>query len=179
MLLGASILGVGGDEAIHSLLTCMYAKQPVDLIAQAVFIHPTVSELIPTMLQEMKPLESSLFRPQVIASAVFCVDEKSKTLAFSSTSPPHTPHGSTRSSCGSARSSVTSLLVASSPLSLTWPARSNDTSRLTRPTPSRFTGSTQTPNAASAVTISLRQSTRDNSDLLRYARVPVTSTRFR
>jgi pyruvate/2-oxoglutarate dehydrogenase complex dihydrolipoamide dehydrogenase (E3) component len=57
MLLGASILGVGGDEAIHSLLTCMYAKQPVDLIAQAVFIHPTVSELIPTMLQEMKPLE--------------------------------------------------------------------------------------------------------------------------
>ena len=40
-----------------SLLTCMYAKQPVDLIAQAVFIHPTVSELIPTMLQEMKPLE--------------------------------------------------------------------------------------------------------------------------
>ena len=57
MILGASIFGVGGDEAIHSLLTCMYAKKPFELISQAVFIHPTVSELIPTMLQEMTPLE--------------------------------------------------------------------------------------------------------------------------
>jgi pyruvate/2-oxoglutarate dehydrogenase complex dihydrolipoamide dehydrogenase (E3) component len=56
MILGASILGVGGDEAIHSLLACMYAKKPFDLISQAVYIHPTVSELIPTMLQEMTPL---------------------------------------------------------------------------------------------------------------------------
>jgi pyruvate/2-oxoglutarate dehydrogenase complex dihydrolipoamide dehydrogenase (E3) component len=55
-LLGATILGVGGDEAIHCLLTCMYAKQPIDLIARSVHIHPTVSELIPTMLQELKPL---------------------------------------------------------------------------------------------------------------------------
>lgn len=56
MILGASILGVGGDEAIHCLLTCMYAKKPYDLIRQAVYIHPTVAELIPTMLQEMTPL---------------------------------------------------------------------------------------------------------------------------
>jgi pyruvate/2-oxoglutarate dehydrogenase complex dihydrolipoamide dehydrogenase (E3) component len=55
-LLGATILGVGGDEAIHCLLTCMYAKQPIDLVARSVHIHPTVSELIPTMLQELKPL---------------------------------------------------------------------------------------------------------------------------
>ncbi len=57
MILGASIFGVGGDEAIHSLLTCMYAKKPFDLISEAVYIHPTVAELIPTMLQEMIPLE--------------------------------------------------------------------------------------------------------------------------
>lgn len=57
MILGASILGVGGDEVIHSLLTCMYAKKPFDLICQAVYIHPTIAELIPTMLQEMIPLE--------------------------------------------------------------------------------------------------------------------------
>jgi pyruvate/2-oxoglutarate dehydrogenase complex dihydrolipoamide dehydrogenase (E3) component len=57
MILGATIFGVGGDEAIHSLLACMYAKKPVDLLSEAVFIHPTISELIPTMLQEMTPLE--------------------------------------------------------------------------------------------------------------------------
>jgi pyruvate/2-oxoglutarate dehydrogenase complex dihydrolipoamide dehydrogenase (E3) component len=56
-ILGATILGVGGDEAIHCLLTCMYAKQPFELISHAVHIHPTVAELIPTMLQEMVPLE--------------------------------------------------------------------------------------------------------------------------
>ncbi len=57
MILGATIFGVGGDEAIHSLLACMYAKKPVDLISKAMFIHPTISELIPTMLQEMTSLE--------------------------------------------------------------------------------------------------------------------------
>lgn len=57
MILGATIFGVGGDEAIHSLLACMYAKKPVELISEAMFIHPTISELIPTMLQEMTPLE--------------------------------------------------------------------------------------------------------------------------
>ncbi|MCH9008448.1 FAD-containing oxidoreductase, partial [candidate division KSB1 bacterium] len=55
--LGAAILGVGGDEVIHSILDMMYAKKPYTVIQRAVHIHPTVSELIPTMLGELKPLE--------------------------------------------------------------------------------------------------------------------------
>ena len=57
-ILGASILGVGGDEAIHSILDAMYAKAPYTVIQRAVHIHPTVSELIPTMLGELQPLAS-------------------------------------------------------------------------------------------------------------------------
>ena len=53
-ILGAAILGVGGDEAIHSILDVMYAKAPYTLIQRAMHIHPTVSELIPTMLGDMK-----------------------------------------------------------------------------------------------------------------------------
>jgi pyruvate/2-oxoglutarate dehydrogenase complex dihydrolipoamide dehydrogenase (E3) component len=56
-ILGAAILGTGGDEAIHSILDVMYAKKPYTLIQRAMHIHPTVSELIPTMLGELKPLE--------------------------------------------------------------------------------------------------------------------------
>jgi len=55
-ILGASILGVGGDEAIHCILDVMYAKAPYTTIQHAVHIHPTVSELIPTMLADLKPL---------------------------------------------------------------------------------------------------------------------------
>ena len=55
-ILGASILGPGGDEAIHSILDLMYAKAPYTVMQRAVHIHPTVSELIPTMLGELKPL---------------------------------------------------------------------------------------------------------------------------
>jgi pyruvate/2-oxoglutarate dehydrogenase complex dihydrolipoamide dehydrogenase (E3) component len=55
-ILGAAILGVGGDEIIHSILDIMYAKKPYTLIQRAVHIHPTVSELIPTMLADLKPL---------------------------------------------------------------------------------------------------------------------------
>ena len=55
-VLGASILGVGGDEVIHSLLTLMYAKAPYTVMQRAMFIHPTVSELLPTMLGALKPL---------------------------------------------------------------------------------------------------------------------------
>jgi pyruvate/2-oxoglutarate dehydrogenase complex dihydrolipoamide dehydrogenase (E3) component len=55
-ILGAAILGTGGDEAIHSILDVMYAKAPYTVIQRAVHIHPTVSELIPTMLGELKPL---------------------------------------------------------------------------------------------------------------------------
>jgi len=56
-ILGAAILGTGGDEAIHSILDVMYAKAPYTVIERAMHIHPTVSELIPTMLEELKPLE--------------------------------------------------------------------------------------------------------------------------
>jgi len=55
-ILGASILGPGGDEAIHSILDLMYAKAPYTVMQRAVHIHPTLSELIPTMLGELKPL---------------------------------------------------------------------------------------------------------------------------
>ncbi len=55
-ILGAAILGLNGDEAVHSLLDVMYAKQPYTVISRAVHIHPTVSELIPTVLQELSPL---------------------------------------------------------------------------------------------------------------------------
>jgi pyruvate/2-oxoglutarate dehydrogenase complex dihydrolipoamide dehydrogenase (E3) component len=55
-ILGAAILGVGGDEAIHSILDVMYAKAPYTVIQRAMHIHPTVSELIPTMLGELQPL---------------------------------------------------------------------------------------------------------------------------
>jgi pyruvate/2-oxoglutarate dehydrogenase complex dihydrolipoamide dehydrogenase (E3) component len=55
-ILGAAILGVGGDEVIHSLLDVMYAKAPYTVIQRAVHIHPTVSELVPTMLGEMKEM---------------------------------------------------------------------------------------------------------------------------
>ena len=56
-ILGAAILGVNGDEVIHLLLDVMYAKAPYTVISRAVHIHPTVAELIPTVLQELKPLE--------------------------------------------------------------------------------------------------------------------------
>lgn len=52
-LLGAAILGVNGDEAIHSLLDAMYAKAPYQTITHAVHIHPTVAELLPTTLQNL------------------------------------------------------------------------------------------------------------------------------
>ena len=55
-ILGASILGVGGDEAVHCILDVMYAGAPYTTIQRAVHIHPTVSELIPTMLGSLKPL---------------------------------------------------------------------------------------------------------------------------
>ena len=57
-ILGAAILGTGGDEAIHSILDVMYAKKPYTLIRRAMHIHPTVSELIPTMLGDLKPFQS-------------------------------------------------------------------------------------------------------------------------
>jgi pyruvate/2-oxoglutarate dehydrogenase complex dihydrolipoamide dehydrogenase (E3) component len=55
-ILGAAILGTGGDEAIHCILDIMYARAPYTTLERAVHIHPTVSELIPTMLGDLKPL---------------------------------------------------------------------------------------------------------------------------
>ena len=55
-LLGAAILGLNGDEVVHSLLDVMYAKKPYTTIQRAMHIHPTVTELIPTLLGDLKPL---------------------------------------------------------------------------------------------------------------------------
>ena len=55
-ILGASLLGLNADEIVHSLLDMMYAKQPCDTVRRAVHIHPTVTELIPTLLGMLKPL---------------------------------------------------------------------------------------------------------------------------
>jgi pyruvate/2-oxoglutarate dehydrogenase complex dihydrolipoamide dehydrogenase (E3) component len=54
-ILGAAIFGTGGDEVIHSILDVMYAKAPYTVIRRAMHIHPTVSELMPTMLGELQP----------------------------------------------------------------------------------------------------------------------------
>lgn len=56
-ILGAAILGVGGDEVVHAILDIMTAKKPYTAISRTMHIHPTVSELVPTMLQEMTPLD--------------------------------------------------------------------------------------------------------------------------
>jgi pyruvate/2-oxoglutarate dehydrogenase complex dihydrolipoamide dehydrogenase (E3) component len=55
-LLGAALLGLNGDEVVHSLLDVMYAKKPYTTIQRAMHIHPTVSELVPTLLGGLKPL---------------------------------------------------------------------------------------------------------------------------
>jgi pyruvate/2-oxoglutarate dehydrogenase complex dihydrolipoamide dehydrogenase (E3) component len=57
-ILGASLLGIECDEVIHSILDMMYAKAPYTVIQRAMHIHPTVTELIPTMLGELEPLEA-------------------------------------------------------------------------------------------------------------------------
>jgi pyruvate/2-oxoglutarate dehydrogenase complex dihydrolipoamide dehydrogenase (E3) component len=70
--LGATILGTGGDEVIHSVLDMMYAKAPYTVMQRAMHIHPTVSELLPTVLGDLKPLEtagvSGLQSPERVAS---------------------------------------------------------------------------------------------------------------
>ena len=55
-ILGAALLGLNGDEVVHSLLDVMYSDAPYTVIARAVHIHPTVTELIPTLLQDLLPL---------------------------------------------------------------------------------------------------------------------------
>jgi pyruvate/2-oxoglutarate dehydrogenase complex dihydrolipoamide dehydrogenase (E3) component len=56
-ILGAAILGTGGDEAIHCILDIMYSGSPYTTLQRAMHIHPTLSELIPTMLGDLQPLK--------------------------------------------------------------------------------------------------------------------------
>jgi pyruvate/2-oxoglutarate dehydrogenase complex dihydrolipoamide dehydrogenase (E3) component len=53
-ILGAAILGIEGDEAIHGFIDAMNARAPYPVLKWAVPIHPTVSELIPTLLGDLK-----------------------------------------------------------------------------------------------------------------------------
>jgi pyruvate/2-oxoglutarate dehydrogenase complex dihydrolipoamide dehydrogenase (E3) component len=54
-ILGAAILGVGGDEAVHAVLDTMSARAPYTTLMRTMHIHPTVAELIPTILGELNP----------------------------------------------------------------------------------------------------------------------------
>ena len=54
-ILGAAILGIGGDEVIHVLLDVMYAKAPYTVVQRAMHIHPTVAEFLPTVLSKLEP----------------------------------------------------------------------------------------------------------------------------
>ena len=56
-ILGASLLGTGCDEAVHSILDLMNAKAPYPIMQRAMHIHPTVCELLPTILGDLKPLD--------------------------------------------------------------------------------------------------------------------------
>lgn len=58
-ILGAAVLGTGGDEAIHGILDMMSADQPLDALRWAVPIHPTVSELFPTLLLGLAPADAA------------------------------------------------------------------------------------------------------------------------
>ncbi|HSE13425.1 MAG TPA: FAD-containing oxidoreductase [Rudaea sp.] len=59
LILGACFLGIEADEAIHCVTDVMYARKPYTTITHAVHIHPTVSELIPTVFEDLKPLEGT------------------------------------------------------------------------------------------------------------------------
>ncbi len=54
-ILGAALLGTGGDEVVHCVLDTMYAKAPYPVLQRAMHIHPTVAEFIPTLLEDMRP----------------------------------------------------------------------------------------------------------------------------
>jgi pyruvate/2-oxoglutarate dehydrogenase complex dihydrolipoamide dehydrogenase (E3) component len=57
LILGAAILGIGGDEVVHNLLQLMVAGTPYTTMMETMHIHPTVSELLPTLLADLKPLD--------------------------------------------------------------------------------------------------------------------------
>lgn len=62
-LLGASLYGIEADEVVHVFVLAMNAGVTVDRIRRAVPIHPTVSELLPTLLEGLKPLPAQASRP--------------------------------------------------------------------------------------------------------------------
>jgi pyruvate/2-oxoglutarate dehydrogenase complex dihydrolipoamide dehydrogenase (E3) component len=55
-ILSAAILGTGGDEVVHGILDVMYAKAPYIVLQRTMPIHPTVSQLLPTLLADLQPL---------------------------------------------------------------------------------------------------------------------------
>ena len=55
-ILGAAVLGIGGDEVINVFTAFMYTHQSYKLFRKAMLIHPTISELMPWVLDELKPL---------------------------------------------------------------------------------------------------------------------------
>jgi pyruvate/2-oxoglutarate dehydrogenase complex dihydrolipoamide dehydrogenase (E3) component len=57
LIVGASFLGLAGDEVVHGILDLMYARAPYTVLQRAMHIHPTVSEFLPTMMQDLKPLQ--------------------------------------------------------------------------------------------------------------------------
>lgn len=57
LIVGASLLGLAGDEVVHTILDLMYARAPYTVLQRAMHIHPTVSEFLPTMMQDLKPLQ--------------------------------------------------------------------------------------------------------------------------
>jgi pyruvate/2-oxoglutarate dehydrogenase complex dihydrolipoamide dehydrogenase (E3) component len=56
-ILGAAILGIGGDEVVHALLDVMYSKAPYTVVEEAMHIHPTVAEYLPTLMGNLEPLQ--------------------------------------------------------------------------------------------------------------------------
>jgi pyruvate/2-oxoglutarate dehydrogenase complex dihydrolipoamide dehydrogenase (E3) component len=63
-ILGAAILGPGGDEAVHCVNALMSLKAPYTVLQHTVHIHPTVAELVPTILGELKPLGAAETAPK-------------------------------------------------------------------------------------------------------------------
>jgi pyruvate/2-oxoglutarate dehydrogenase complex dihydrolipoamide dehydrogenase (E3) component len=57
LIVGASLLGLAADEVVHSILDLMYARAPYTALQRAMHIHPTVSEFLPTVMQDLKPVQ--------------------------------------------------------------------------------------------------------------------------
>ncbi len=93
-ILGATILGTGGDEAIHCVLDMMYARVPYTAMQRAMHIHPTVSELIPTILGELQPLQDD---PDARAGTSRAPQSPPAAGRHSGESPPADPADGNRS----------------------------------------------------------------------------------